>query len=399
MSLDLHKIALQIDNVASRIQQKEFDRLLNLESTLSLFNGASPSELEIKRANSNIGFLVPRILESMSSSYPCQDTPKDYTVLAADGSHIDVDRHLAMQCYLINIGTVLIKYGENPGASLTNDPQLHTNENGLKITDEHSSRHQDIEGPLLGILRTIEEMKAIIKLVEEADKSKPILALVDGTLILWGIIGQAYPGFVRKALLENGIIDTFNQLRDLSRTRKLALAAYVSLPRSTEIVNLLRIDPAVCPYEEANCEANCGSLSFGSRPCDSLTGILDRDIFSNILAEGERSDIFASTIDLHYGEHAVYFYYLNTGSEIARIEIPKWVANDQELLAMTHSLALDQSNLGHGYPVAISEAHEQAVLTMGDREEFRSLVERYLGNKNLPVYTSLKNQSKKLKWL
>ena len=101
----------------------------------------------------------------------------------------------------------------------------------------------------------------------------------------------------------------------------------------------------------------------------------------------------------YYGDHGVEFYYLNAGSELARVEIPRWVARDESLVNLTHALLVDQCRKGHGYPVAISEAHEQAVVTVGDREEFRLIVEDALQRQRLPVYTSEKNRSKRTKWL
>ena len=120
-----------------------------------------------------------------------------------------------------------------------------------------------------------------------------------------------------------------------------------------------------------------------------------------MLEENERSDLFASTslILEQYGDHRVRFFYLNAGSELARVEVPRWVAEDNALLELTHAALVDQCRKGHGYPVAISEAHEQAVVTVGDREEFRLIVEDALQRQRLPVYTSEKNRSKRLKWL
>jgi hypothetical protein len=129
---------------------------------------------------------------------------------------------------------------------------------------------------------------------------------------------------------------------------------------------------------------------------------MDRDIFDCLLSEEERSDTFASTssiVERHYGEHAVHFFYLNVGPEMARVEVPGWIAESQDLLNLTHALLVDQSRKGHGYPVAISEAHEQAVVTMGDREEFRLMVGEALQGHRLPVFTSQKNFSKRMKWL
>jgi len=48
--------------------------------------------------------------------------------------------------------------------------------------------------------------------------------------------------------------------------------------------------------------------------------------------------------------------------------LPEWAALDEELLNLTHSLVLDQCRKGQGYPVALSESHEQAVVTGVDRK-------------------------------
>ena len=85
--------------------------------------------------------------------------------------------------------------------------------------------------------------------------------------------------------------------------------------------------------------------------------------------------------------------------EIARVEIPQWVAQDENLLNLTHSLVLDQCRRGQGYPVALAEAHEQAVVTGADRESFWQLVESLLIGEHLPTPTSAKSFSKRTRWV
>ena len=87
------------------------------------------------------------------------------------------------------------------------------------------------------------------------------------------------------------------------------------------------------------------------------------------------------------------------GDEIARIEMPRWVARDENLLNLVHSLVLDQCRRGQGYPVALSEAHEQAVVTAADRENFWQLVESSLIEEKLPSVSSAKSRSKRTRWV
>ncbi len=133
-----------------------------------------------------------------------------------------------------------------------------------------------------------------------------------------------------------------------------------------------------------------------------MAGVQDRELFSNLLGQGERSALFisqSSIVQKHYGVHQVYFFYLKVDNEIARVEIPKWVAMDESLLNLTHTLVLDQCQRGQGYPVALSEAHEQAVVTGTDREYFWQLVESSLADENLPSLSSAKSRSKRTRWV
>ena len=128
----------------------------------------------------------------------------------------------------------------------------------------------------------------------------------------------------------------------------------------------------------------------------------DRELFINLLAQGERSALFISPskiVGRHYGAHHIYFFYLRVDDEIARIEVPRWVAMDENLLNLTHTLVLEQCQRGHGYPVALSEAHEKAVVTNADKEQFWQLVESSLVDEKLPGLSSAKSRSKRTRWI
>jgi hypothetical protein len=75
------------------------------------------------------------------------------------------------------------------------------------------------------------------------------------------------------------------------------------------------------------------------------------------------------------------------------------VADNNELLDLVHAVTLDQCHKGFGYPVSLSEAHEQAVVTGADRQQFWDLVDRVMQNGGMAVQQSLKQRSKKAKCL
>ena len=357
--------------------------------------------LKKKVALGKTSWLVADPVDGLDQHYAAQATPAEFSVAATDGSQIDVDRHQQARCYLINIGCAVLGYGSNPEAALDSYPRLCSDEQDLFMAPpEGGGRAQPIEGALLGIKRSVDEYRHLARIMAELPPAMPALGLIDGSLILWGLVSQDYPEFVVEALLDNGFIRYLDDIRKLSRERRLAIASYISFPRSTDVVNTLRV--AICPHDVPNCDQYCADITWGKRECDAVAGVQDRELFSGLLADGERSALFisrSSIVQKRYGSHRVYFCYLRVGDEIARVEIPEWVAVDKERLELAHALVLDQCRRGHGYPVALSEAHELAVITGADRINFQHLVEMLMAEEKIAATTSAKSQSKRTRWV
>jgi hypothetical protein len=353
---------------------------------------------KIEDSKGKTTWLVAGLVDGLDQCYKPSSLPRQFTVIATDGSHIDVDRHRSTRCYLINIGTVVLHYGAQPDALLDSFPALYFGDEDLVIApDGAKGREQPIEGVLLGIKRSVDECRQLARLAADLPSGSSTLALLDGSLILWGLAGQVYPDFVIESLLDRGFLSHLEEIRKLNKDKRLALASYISFPRSTDVVNALRV--AICPYEPADCDRHCSNKA---RDCDTVAGVQDRELFINLLGRGERSALFisqSSIVRKHYGVHQVYFFYLRVDDEIARVEIPRWVATDESLLNLTHNLVLDQCRRGHGYPVALTEAHEQAVVTGADREQFWQLVESLMVEEKMLTPTSAKSQSKRTRWV
>ena len=405
MSLDLGKTALQIERMTEDLRERQSDRqkrlLAAIRETESFDVGAYEDKRE--RGQSVFNFIPPPNVQSPpSAAYDPVPTkpPSDFCVVAVDGSHIDVDRHLPVKCCLINIGSCALTYGSTPNATLVNMPRLYASDFELKIRSRGLPyEEQPIQGATLSALRAVEEMKALVEAVRDLPADVPTLALMDGTLIMF--MGRGVPDFVIEELVRRGFVRALDEMRELASERELALASYISLPASSEFMSALRV--SACPHPVSDCRLHCGRIASGERPCDKIAeGLYDREVFKGMLAAGERSAVFASSNPLvqnWYGGHGVSFYYLNVGEEMGRVEVPSWVAEDETLLGLTHSLILDQCRRGPGYPIALMESHEQAVITTSDRRYFAEIVEDSLQDRHMPVYTSEKNRSKRLRWL
>jgi hypothetical protein len=402
MSLDLDRIALQVEKMTAHIDSLDDERQKHLAKAMSVLcdNSLNLDDLKNKIESGKTSWMPAEPIEKLSNKYCPGQPPKDFRVIAADGSQIDVDRHNSARYYLINIGSVYLEYGNNAGAQLESIPQLYFDKSDLVMTSpDGSGREIQVEGNLLGIKRDIEEFKRLAEAAASLKKEIPALLLADGTLIRWNLMSKDIPEFVVNEFLEKGFLKCFDDIRKLSESNNIALASYISFPRSSDVVGTIRI--AICPYNPVNCDKCRRDNPCGDYPCNIVDGVQDKDLFLTLLEDNERSALFISrsSIQERYGIHRIYFYYVKIDDEIARIEIPEWIAKNERLLDLTHTLILDQCRRGQGYPVALSEAHEQAVVTAADRENLQALVEASLSEKNIEINTSAKSFSKRTRWI
>jgi hypothetical protein len=400
MSLDLSKLVGQIVDLATSLKSKEGERQTKLGFALKTLrsSAADLKALKLKVEASKTTWLVPGLKEDIDTGKEAPNCPANFLVLASDGSHIDVDRHQSAHCFLINIGMAQLQYGRNPDAQLLSFPTLFFKDIDVVIRSD-DGRQIPIEGQLLGIKRSIEECRWLAERLHELYVDLPTVALLDGSLIFWRLAEQVYPDFVIRELLVDGFIKYLSRLKELSRRRQVAIASYISYPRSTEVVNLLRL--AVCPHPIIDCDRYCAG-KFEHRECDAVGGLLDRDLFARLLAPGQRSALFSSRSSVvvkYYGENEVNFFYIRLNGEVARVEVPLWVAEDEKLVGLIHSVILAQCQRGLGYPVALSEAHEQAVVNAADRGQFWELMEQVMIEDGILLESSAKNENKRARWI
>ena len=397
MPLEFSKVAAQIEGMVAKVGLEGEERRGRLAQALKLFDEADADALIAKIASCKTPWPVAGIAHGFNRQYNPVPCPQEFTVLATDGSHIDVDRHHSVRCYLINIGTVAIQYGAQPDAQLSSEATIFFGDD-LVMTDEAKGRTKLIEGTLLGIKRSIAECAALADAVAKQPSARTTLGMVDGSLMLWGLSPEDYEGFVREELLDKEYLSAFDSMKQRSIDSSFALCACTSFPRNVDFVNALRV--YVCGCDPVDCE-RCRAEG-RKRECDEIDGITDIAIFDTVLDTGQRSAVFLSGskyVQRYYREHQICFFYLKVDGEIARVEVPKWIAERDALVGLVHSLVLDQCRRGLGYPVALMEAHEKAVVTAADRETFRLLVEQAMAEKGMDVQMSGKSRSKRTRWV
>ena len=395
--LDLYSVKSQVDGmVAHRVAapRETEGRLARALEQLQRWGGSGDGggpwrDLADLVACSAKGWLLPRIIAPLTTTVGPVAAPSRLSVAATDGSQIFPDRHEISPCYLINIGHVLLHYGTGERPLLATNPRLFYKDSDLFQT--YGDRRVAVSRDLVGIRRSLLEMIDLKLLaVASHDEGHQTVAMSDGSLIAWDLEGRPH-GF-RQAYLKEMLV-----CLDELRQRGIPLIGYISRPGSNEVINALRVGMCPTPARQCDCADRNAIDSYDGRSCTQIEGLSDALLMKRVLLNpGERSAVFASTSPIleEYGDHGVCFFYLNIGTEVVRIEIPRWVAEDESMLGLVHSGVWDQVGKGAGYPVGLTEAHERAVVRGRDREAFFRCLKQSLVRNGLEVSLSRKGKSK-----
>ena len=322
----------------------------------------------------NVPWLMATPLENPAAAHSPGARPKEITVVATDGSQIFPDHHIEPLIYLLNIGQIVFQYGTLEPPVLSTHTQVYWDSWESRVEPSANS-------DLVSAKRDQLELEHLLDLASEHRKhERPVIAFADGTLIRW-MLQRIDP-----ASLKDELIGKYTDRLAQFGVNGVPICSFISMPNNTEVVNLLR-----------GLNGETGEVG-----PDSLAGIRDRELFEPFLKPWQRTAVFAS--DSHvlreYEENdSICFFYLRTVlrggvSEIARVEVPRWVADHPQTLGLVHATVRSECEKGDGYPISMSEAHERAVIRAGDKRLFYTLVEREMAKYNLFCRSSSKRSAK-----
>ena len=390
--LDLNQIAGPLAEVGRR--ERERRARVSEETRLAASVAGMDGELwaaHIPRLRAaRTSWLVAHAAEPPATAYPAPPVPAVHTVVATDGSQIAPDRHDGLaSCYLLNTGRVVLHYGTGARPRLDSRAELIFFDG-----DDEEAERAAVAG--LWAIRFAREIGALAQLaMESSADGVPTVALTDGSLIAWALEDDKGDDPAKTEAL-----DALLAALETGRTANVPLVGYVSGTGSRDVVNALRI--ALCPENPVNCQ-RCPHPK-DALPCAPVRRATDASVYARLLAPGERSPVFTaqgqvtgfSRVLARYGvEHWIAFFYLHVGTEIARVEFPAWVADDPALIDRVHAICLDQARKGRGYPVALAEAHERAVVRGADRQAFLTLLSRSLVHAGTPAAATRKAVAKR----
>jgi hypothetical protein len=364
MALDFQQVYDKIKQIGAgaRERRESLDKQHGrARELLSLYaNRIDELQTKVERARQhdpNIRCALP-LTRHFDASYPQPVSPSQATLIAADGSQINPDRHAPVLYSLINVGVIVMELGSGK------PPEIFSFSD-LKYGDELYTETGILNEDMIALDRDLAERKKLLDLA--ADYPSPLLALTDGPVELWGAKNGSEDTY--RASLEKHL-SILSQLQ----AKGVTVAGYVDKPGADLVVRLLEI--AALPDDQLK----------DVRKKHSLRGVTDRWLYGFLLG-GHRSAVFGlqSSSRAHYtGDLALHFFYLNVGDEkhpsLVRVELPKWVVNDTEKLDLLHAALLKQCRImgARPYPYILHRAHEIAVVRFEEKKQVEAMLEMEL---------------------
>jgi len=129
----------------------------------------------------------------------------------------------------------------------------------------------------------------------------------------------------------------------------------------------------------------------------------DGGLLRPLMQWGDRSQVYICARDdkvlPEYGPQGreVYFTYLKTTADgaPARLEFPRWLAEDESERERVLNLVRAECIVGNGYPYALETADAVAVISLQDRERFYATFQQFAAKEGLALRHSRKALSKR----
>ncbi|HID50488.1 MAG TPA: DNA double-strand break repair nuclease NurA [Anaerolineae bacterium] len=304
--------------------------------------------------------------EPLNAGVTAVNLPETAVIIGGDGSQVLPDRHAPYLYYLINIGVIVYYHGRNRAPDVFTRPILEYP--GLdwqadegKFTSANVAIQRDLAE--IGVL-------AATACEQAAQTDDPVLALLDQRLLYWPIGGDNGRSD-QKTVYE--WIKAMRQVEACHRERGTAyLTGYTSEPGTGAVVNMLR------SLNIGRVDTETGEIFNPEVLKKRSTGLVDASLFAAVLQPDERSTVFVNISENNktfqaQGQEVCFFYlHPGDGKHIARVDIPRWVADDPAVVDQIHALIVDQCKMA--YPYVLTRADEIAVILSQDRDYLEKMI-------------------------
>src|SRR5205823_2069587 len=126
MPFDAAEVARQIEQSRSSVQFEARARENALELALRIYQAVGETEWEQRVQDATLRRWVGLPLSPLRDGRQVAPSSGDYCVVATDSSFVAPDKHRGSFSHLINVGRVMVQYGDDSSAELDNTPNHYT---------------------------------------------------------------------------------------------------------------------------------------------------------------------------------------------------------------------------------------------------------------------------------
>ncbi len=372
MSLDFLQVSQQVKQLGEKALEHSHDLKTKLAEAHELLEGCATDIEQLQHKVQEVARNYDQTLrcalpvqEVLNAHYPLPPLLEQVTLIAADGSQIFADRHAEVEYCLVNTGAIWMRYGSAEAPVTSIQSRLIFAEQLEGMSDDRLSLQRDLA-----------ERSRLLELAAEAPP--PAITLTDGPLELWTTTleeGRVAGEFKKSLDIYLGVL---RKLHEINATT----AGYVDKPGADLVVRLLEVSKA----GDDDLAEMCKNHPF--------RGVTDIELYRDMLPPGERSAIFgiqSRSSKPYQGELGLHFFYLNVGRPdhpyLARVEVPAWVVEDQNMLDDLHAVLVSQCRMigARAYPYLLHRAHETAVVSLEDKEQVTQMIVNELRKRGLEV--------------
>lgn len=389
MGLEFNKVVEQVMKMSAMIEQLDFDMRDQLDTARERFYNATDLDaihdrIQLVRQSDFSGYrgaapLDGDLAEPINRGYPppAEFAPRA-TIIAADGSQIYPNVQSPIHYYLLNTGLFVFHHGTDLVPEQFTIPDLRYHKAHI-----HDQENRLISNQTVDARRTVLEMQRLAEASWAYRKemgNRPIFALYDNRLLF-----SANNEITGGADLMRDYHAALTHLYDSGAI----LGGYVDNPhRGTVVLRLLYL---LSLQDESDIKAKEAILAKGG----DLEGLRDRHLFNSILRVGERSALMVqnSPRNLAYKQRGVSyeiaFFYVkvgtNSSSNLARVDIPMWVARKEGAIDQLHAMILQQCKTQgrNPYPYVLTRADELARVTGKDKNKLEEMISIELRRKGI----------------
>lgn len=390
MTLEFEKLTAEVELMAQNVYERQRVHELLLDRALAKLQAHAEDWQRIdycmEQAVDKVGLKELRAARPLDQNEPLDATvdpppsPERATIVAVDGSQIMPDWHGAFLYSLINIGILVYFHGSAAAPQQYTIPAL-----------DYPGRDDDLgfedRSAIVSLRRDQAEIQSLAQTIRDQQQApRPLLALLDQRLLYWPAVG-ANDSEGQRVLL------AWQQAISDMRLNGAHLAGYIARSRKQSVLTMLE----ALDIDEPGFDVQRLTKR------DQTLGMSDGALFARLLRPGQRSKVFVD-VSQHNEDFSrrdekneICFFYFNpgpSGRQIARVDIPISVAEDEQAVRDVHALLHDQCLYLGQYPYALTRADEIAVVGRQDQEHLDVLIENAMQRHGLDRSATAKQRAK-----